>query len=504
MLGMIDAKSARTCIRRLVTPSLFIILPLITLFLLLLITAPARLSAASSEYDYYFPWYDNNAAWGMNGDWILISNRGTGNADVSIEVVGKTVALFDAAHDTALAPGVHVEWHSPTTLTNGPVKVTSTNGEPLNVSQRVLYKDSFQEINSVPGMGLESDYLFTWYDNIAAWGMNRDWICAANTGDKPTMINIYVGDVTDSATPVAALGPLAPGQHIEWQSPARLANGPVRVASPSGEPFLAGQRSLFKDSFAEVPGVAASKLGAGAVFPWYDKQSTGMNGDWVLVANKDDFNPVRVQISIGGEIMNDPQNPGNNFFVIAPRGRITPQFPGRMGGPVYVTCQDCNQGEKLIVSQRTIFKDSFHEEDGILLEPAGTFGSSTWTYPIPVPGPGQTIPWQPSNDIGADAWFNWYDSKPADNMAGDWILIANLGGTPADANITIGGTSMINPATGNTHFPIGAGSIITPHFANLMKGPVFVGCFNCTSGQLLLTSQRVIYKNSFNELAGTP
>ncbi len=500
-----SGKTSRNSARRAAKLAPFIMLPLMALAALLLITVPAPVSAAASQYDYYFPWYDNNAAWGMNGDWILITNRGAGSADVNIEVGQTTVASFDAAHGTAIAPGGHVEWHSPKVLTNGPVKVSSTNGEPLNVSQRVLFKDSFQEINSVPAARLETDYFFTWYDNIASWGMNGDWICVANTGDKPTLINIYIGDVTDSATPVATLGPLAPGQHVEWQLPARLANGPVRVSSPSGNPFLAGQRSLFKDSFSEVPGVAASKLGAGAVFPWYDKQSAGMNGDWVLVANNSDFNPVRVQISIGGKIMNDPQNPGNNFLVIAPRGRITPQFPGRMGGPVYVTCQDCNNGEKLIISQRVIFKNSFHEEDGIFLDPAGsTFGSNTWTYPIPVPGPTQTIPWLPSTDIGTDAWFNWYDSKPANNMAGDWILIANLGGTPADANITIGGSSMINPATGNTHFPVGAGSIITPHFANLMKGPVYVGCFNCTSGQLLLVSQRVIYKNSFNELAGTP
>jgi len=477
---------------------------------LVVMGAPA--AAAVNQYDYHFTWYDNNPSWGMNGDWIIISNRGAGSADVKIEIGGSIVAVFDAAHGNAIAPGAEVDWQSPSTLTNGPVVVTSLNGEPLGVSQRVLFKDSFNELNAVRGTDLEDDYYFTWYDNNHAWGMNGNWICVTNPGSQPTTVNIFMGDVSDIAAPVATVGPIPAGGHVEWQSPVILTSGPVRVRSNNGEPLLVSQRVIYKDSFSEVSGVASSRLGGEALFPWYDyNPAWGMNGNWLLVANLDSFDAARVEINIGGEVMKDPLHPGNGFFIIGPGEQVTPQFLGVFDGPVRVTCQNCYSGQKLIISQRTIYKNSFEEIQGISpVTFAGVPGDpvlgddGSWTYPIPVPGEGETVPWVPGNDISNNAWFNWYDSNPGNGMMGDWVCIGNTSAGSLDVKIRIGGSYRINPATGTEIFTVGGGDVITPSFPSLTAGPVSVECQNCTAGQKLVISQRVIYKNSFNEVVGKP
>ena len=479
----------------------FVLSGLMVVSILMMMGSPA--SATVDEYSYNFAWYDNNPAWGMNGDWIVISNRGTVNAaDVKIEIGGTVVALYNAGN--AIAPGAEVQWQSPTTVTNGPVKVSSMNGEPLGVSQRVLYKDSFNELNAVKGNDLENDYFFTWYDNNSAWGMNGNWICATNMGSQETMVKIYVGDISNTAIPVATLGPIPHGGHVEWQSPTTLTNGPVRVTSSNGQPLLAGQRVLYKNSFNEVTGVGASRPGGEAIFPWYDDNPAwGMNGNWLLVANFDDngFDPARVQIKIGDTYMHDPLHPENNFFTIGPGDYITPQFPGVTNGPVHVTCSNCVSGQRLVISQRTIYKDSFEEIQGVSPIDVG----SNWTYPVEVPGgESQTVTLIPGNDIGPNAWFNWYDANPGNGMLGDWVLVANPSISSLGVKIKIGTSYMDNPATGTKIFTVGPGGVITPSFAPMTDGPVSVECQNCDAGQKLVISQRVIYKNSFNEVIGRP
>lgn len=485
---------------------------LLTTMVVVMLLSGSPVEAAANQFDYHFTWYDNNAAWGMNGDWLIISNRSAGNAEVRITIGGSEVAVFDAGHGNAIAAGAGVEWQSPVTLNDGPVVVTSLNGATLGVSQRVLYKDSFNEINAVHGIDLESEYYFTWYDNDPAWGMNGNWICVTNPGSRETSVNIYMGDVSDIATPVATLNSIPAGGHVEWRSPVALADGPVRISSVNGEPLLVSQRVLYKDSFSEVAGMAASRIGDESVFPWYDNNPVwGMNGNWLLVANLDNWDAARVEVRIGGEPIPDPDNPGNSFFIVGPGEQIRPQFPGIADGPVQIICQDCDHGQRLIASQRSIYKDSFEEIQGVSpLTFEGIPGvpsvdeNGNWTYPILVPGEGENIDWVPGNDLSSNAWFNWYDSSLANGMLGDWVCIGNTSLDTLDVKIKVGGSYRINPATGTEIFTVEAGEAITPSFSSLTAGPVSVECQNCTLGQKLVISQRVIYKDSFNEVVGKP
>jgi hypothetical protein len=85
-------------------------------------------------------------------------------------------------------------------------------------------------------------------------------------------------------------------------------------------------------------------------------------------------------------------------------------------------------------------------------------------------------------------YFNWFDRATA-GMVGDNIHLLNTSGTAANISVTMPGASAINVALvagQETYVSFGAGHI---------GGPVVV-----TSDQQILSSQRVQYFNSFNEV----
>lgn len=76
-------------------------------------------------------------------------------------------------------------------------------------------------------------------------------------------------------------------------------------------------------------------------------------------------------------------------------------------------------------------------------------------------------------------------------MEGNWILVANPSKTDyANGFIIIGGKTMGS-------FSIPPGSRITPKYPEIMDGPV-----NVISDKPIISSQRVLYKSSFNEITG--
>ena len=81
-------------------------------------------------------------------------------------------------------------------------------------------------------------------------------------------------------------------------------------------------------------------------------------------------------------------------------------------------------------------------------------------------------------------------------MRGDWILISNQGTGEARVEIHIAGVRMADPDNpGNEFFTIPEGSMIMPQFNNTKGGPVQVSCL---TGQPLLASQRVLYKDGLS------
>lgn len=98
-----------------------------------------KVNAGSS---FAFPWYDNNASWGMMGDWIGIVNVDSTSATVDVFIND----MVTPAITKTVAPGAVEIFQMPTTITNGPVKVVAQGGKQIITSQRVLFQQSFNEI----------------------------------------------------------------------------------------------------------------------------------------------------------------------------------------------------------------------------------------------------------------------------------------------------------------------------------------------------------------------
>ncbi len=444
---------------------------------------------------YYAPWYDSKPENGMRGNWIIISNLEDQDAYVTIDIGGEPMPnpdykppaadgasqaeytdagsdQYGAAADqyTFVVPAHDRITPSFAGVTGGPVRVVSQNAKELLVSQRVLFGDSFNEVMAVRDSDLDSEYYFTWYDSKPENGMRGDWILVGNpSSDASADVYIEIGG--------QGMGQwqIPPGGIVTPSFPNVMA-GPVKVTCTSCGPdraIIASQRVIFNGSFTEAMGIPSASLDDEYYFTWYDsKPENGMRGDWILVGNPSSDASADVYIEIGGERMLNPLPgaPKNTHFYVPPHGIITPSFPGVMDGPVHVICSNCGGGMKLFASQRVLFRSSFEEVQG-------------------------TSPEQ----MGTSAVFGWYDLK-SEGMAGDWILVGNNANAAVHVYISVGGQHVGGPDP----YVIDAFSRVTPSFAGVMGGPVEVVCENCNYGQKLIVSQRVIYKDSFNELIGLP
>lgn len=407
---------------------------------------------------FYFPWYDNKIESSMLGNWILVANRGTGTATVEISIGGNRMHdPASPANDFFTIPeGGLITPIFPQAI-GGPVKVESTSGQLLMASQRVLYRDSFNEVLGTPSGQLTDEYDFTWYDAKPEGGMRGNWILVGNAGTLPADVEILVGNTVMARYSASGGNAIAPGGIVTPQF-FDFRGGPVKVHSTNGQPLIASQRVLFQESFSEVMGLPTASLGSEYLFTWYDFLSPSMKGDWLLVANRGSV-PADVDIYVGGALVDRYSAATGDAIPVG--SMVTPQYHDVMTGPVHVVSTN---GQPLMASQRVLYRDSFEEVQGIK------------------PG-----------SLTSEQWFTWYDSMLSSYMRGDWILISNQGSGEATVEIYVGGIKMNDPNNpGNDFFTVPQGGIITPQFTNLKGGPVRVVCL---TGQPLLMSQRVLYKD---------
>ncbi|MCL4474412.1 MAG: glucosaminidase domain-containing protein [Actinobacteria bacterium] len=415
--------------------------------------------AAGLASEYYFTWYDSLTSSGMAGNWILVGNQGSGDARVEIWIGG--VRMHDPgapSNDFFIIPEGGRVTPIFSSLKAGPVRVVCTSGQPIIASQRVLYRDSFNEIMGTPAGGLSDSYEFTWYDLRPENGMAGNWILVSNQGAASADVEIWIGGIKRAEYSAARGNALAPGAIVTPDFPF-IIGGPVVVKSTNHQPLIVSQRVLYKDSFNEVMGVPTTSLGSEYLFTWYDLDRSGgvMHGDWILAANHGGV-PADVDMFIGGVLKARYSAATGN--PIPPGGMVTPIFDHVTDGPVRVVSTN---GQPLMVSQRVLFRNTFEEVQG--------------TKP---------------SQLGTDQLFTWYDSTLSNYMWGNWILVANQGSGEARVEIYIGGVRMHDPgAPANDFFTIPEGGRITPQFHNLMDGPARVVC---TSGQQLMVSQRVLFK----------
>ena len=201
---------------------------------------------------YYMPWFDNNSSWGMVGDWINIANMGPGAITTKVEVGGVSLGTYD------LAAGEIKNVTAPPNTVGGMVEVAcshcQTSDDSLAVTQRTLFKNSFNEVGSMEKANLGSKYSFPWYDNNAAWGMMGDWIIVGNASDTDAMADIYIGNLN---VPMTTLSVPAGGVQF-YRTPGPTYDGPVKVAALGTQKLVVSQRVIYLDSFNEALGSVTS------------------------------------------------------------------------------------------------------------------------------------------------------------------------------------------------------------------------------------------------------
>ncbi|MHB0867674.1 MAG: hypothetical protein ACYC6B_06365 [Thermoleophilia bacterium] len=420
-------------------------------------STPAGVTPPATPKSYYFSWYDSTAANGMTGDWIVIGNLEDSGSHVEVYFGNETTPR--ATYDIPARGRETLQWLN---TIGGPVRVVSTDGAALVVTQRVLYQDSFNEVAAIEEGNLgaslggsgKNDYYFTWYDSRPENGMKGNWIIISNPDPQDASVDVYIGD-----DPNGNHYDVASGERVTPQYPDTI-GGPVHVVSQNGQRLVVSQRVLYQDSFNEVTAMPGDQLDSFYYFTWYDMiRRTGMKGNWIVMSNINDDITVHAQVYIG------TGGTPKGTYAIGPHQSVTPTYPELMDGPVRVICTDCASGQNILVSQRILFKDSFEEVQGT-----------------------------PTAGLSDQQFLGWYDFKASNQMAGNWLLIANQGAGNAAVDVYLG--SSTEPIG---TYQIAEGDRVTPQFPELMDGPVRVVS---RGHQPLMVSQRVLYKDSFNELLG--
>ena len=282
--------------------------------------------------DAYLAWYDDRSM----QTWVIVANQGNQPADVDISSGSSELGHYTVPAGGRITPQF-------ANVMDGPLHVTSASGQPLIISGRSVYGTSFNETAAVPAASLASENFFTWYDNLSP-GM-QTWIVIDNPGSGEADADVYVAGELMGHYSVAA------GQHVTPKYIGTM-NGPVRVVTANGQPLIVSERSVYGGSFDENNGQIQANFSSQQWFAWYDSTTPNMNA-WLLIGNQGS-QPANVSVKIAGVDQGD--------YLIPPGGRVTPIYPGQMNGPVEVASAD---SDKLIVSQRVIYKGSFSEIHGM-------------------------------------------------------------------------------------------------------------------------------------------
>ncbi len=315
---------------------------------------------------------------------------------------------------------------------------------------------------------------FTWYDQQSP-GM-KDWLLAADPSEFGGEAHFWAQ--LGNPPLAAAYLDSRHGKSAFTTWPGRM-GGPLTVNKLSGLPAVISQRVLFGNSLEETPAIDESKLSSQYYWTWYDEFSPGFK-NWVLVGNPSTTDAVTTQVSFF-DVVSKTQITGT--YNLAPGQRVTPDFPGRMGGPVLVNAW--KQGspgtpEHVIASQRvtTGGGTAFNEVGGI---PAGSY-----------------------SELSSQYYWTWYDMQSAG--AKNWVLVANPGASAVYYQISIAGGCQNGDARRCAAGVLAGGREATPTFPGVMGGPVEVQAWSDAVGgsqpASVIASQRSIWGPSFEEVPG--
>ncbi|MFA5802667.1 MAG: hypothetical protein WC911_09375 [Thermoleophilia bacterium] len=309
----------------------------------------------ASPNSYFMPWYDSSKDDSGHRSELVISNRGGGEASVSVFVGGQ-----EKWHGTIAEAGEDIRQLAGTT--GGPVKIVCPTGQLLEVKLRTTRGPSVSEVLAVAGEDLEPVWLLPWYAPRTGDNPGANSLYIGNTGTEEAAVNVYLGD-PDLPESLKGQYSIQAGTTAVAELDASE-SGLVRVVSTNGQPLIVGEQTTTSGSFSALVAAGLSRLDSRYSFDNYDSRAAGdVQGDWLLLGNGMD-DEARVEISIGGRKMNDPENPDNDFFILPKGGAREIQFPETTGSPVEVVCTNCSFGQGIVAAHRVIKNQSISEAMG--------------------------------------------------------------------------------------------------------------------------------------------
>lgn len=213
------------------------------------------LPTTSAGKSFWFPWYDK-ASPGILNDNIHLLNPGAADAHVTA-TLGKGFAF-----QLTVSAGSATYHSFPAGQIGGPVHITSD--QPILVSQRVQWNQSFNEIAGIPDAAMSTFNVINWYDQ-ASPGYFQDDIHFLNVDAVQTAtVTVHYVGVGDRTITV---GP----QAENWTEFPGTIGGPVIINSSI--PIAVTQRVNYWNSFKEYRALQPSDATRDAWFNWYDNAS---------------------------------------------------------------------------------------------------------------------------------------------------------------------------------------------------------------------------------------
>ncbi len=268
------------------------------------------LPSTSAGKSFWFPWYDK-ASPGILNDNIHLVNPGPTNANVTATLGHGFVFQLTVNAQSAT-------YHSfPAGQIGGPVHITSD--QPILVSQRVQWNQSFNEIAGIPDSAMSTFNVINWYDQESP-GYFQDDLHFLNIDPAQTaQVTVhYAAGGGDRSITVAP-------QSETWTEFPNTIGGPVTITStPVG--VAVTQRVNYWNSFKEYRALQPSDATKDAWFNWYDNAST------CFVQNN--IHLYTSGHSVGTITLGNPAK--SMPFDVTGEGYFS--FPlGTIGGPVHIS-----------------------------------------------------------------------------------------------------------------------------------------------------------------------
>ena len=345
-------------------------------------------------------------------------------------------------------------------VNSGPVNVQSTNGIPINASERVAYSPdggttwtSYSELMGMPVNQLTTSYTFPWYNNA---NLNTQ-LRFGNVGSAATTVTVTVGGQIKGAYP------LLPNQSTRASYPG-LNAGPVKVTSSGNVPIIASERVAYFDgtdwtSFSEMMGLPSTRLTTSYMFPRYNNVDINSQLRFGNVGTS----PTTVTVTVGGLV--------KGTYQLLPNQSTRVSYPGLDDGPVKVISSG---GVPIIASMRV----AYTPDNGV-----------TWPEFSEIMG-------LPLSSLSTSYSFPVYNNVDLNTQ----LRFGNVGAATTTVTVTIGGV-----VKGNY--------IVTPNASQRVSYPVNGGpvVIQSSGNVPIIASMRVAYFDSniskwtsFAEMMGLP